>query len=250
MVSRRSLSTCCCSDRRPAILGPATAGTAPLGSVIILTAEDDIADTVRPRLEAACADLNRVHVIKAVKIQEKGTCGLHLSADITFRLELVIRRIGDVKLVIIDPISAYMGRPGKMDSYRSTDVRATLRSASGVGQRCKVAVVVIDQFQQVFRRHDGPAPRTQLNRLRRSCAGRLHHNARRDDDEDRRLLLAAKRTTSGKFAPDWRSRSSAKPAPPPVFEAYPAIKWEDDAGEHDRRRGRWSPSMTVAPARS
>src|SRR5262249_21761615 len=44
-------------------------GSAPLGSVIVLAAEDSTGDTVRPRFEAAGADLDRVHVLRAVMEQ-------------------------------------------------------------------------------------------------------------------------------------------------------------------------------------
>lgn len=47
---------------------PLREGTAPLGSVIMLVAEDGIADTVVPRLRAADADLSRIHLIDINKI--------------------------------------------------------------------------------------------------------------------------------------------------------------------------------------
>src|SRR5215831_1137619 len=50
-----------------------TGGTWPVdrtqcerGSVILLNAEDDAADTIRPRLEAAGADISRIEIIEAV----------------------------------------------------------------------------------------------------------------------------------------------------------------------------------------
>ena len=46
---------------------PCDEGKAPLGSVIILSAEDDAGDTIRPRLDAAGADVTRVHQISAVR---------------------------------------------------------------------------------------------------------------------------------------------------------------------------------------
>jgi RecA-family ATPase len=48
-------------------LWPAGEGRPPKGNVIMLSAEDDIADTIRPRLEAAGADIDRVHVLTAIK---------------------------------------------------------------------------------------------------------------------------------------------------------------------------------------
>jgi putative DNA primase/helicase len=75
--------------------------------VIILNAEDGADDTVVPRLIAAGADLNRVHIVSAV-LQEggRGRRTFNLQADLAL-LEQKIAEIGDVVLVIIDPVSSY-----------------------------------------------------------------------------------------------------------------------------------------------
>jgi hypothetical protein len=46
---------------------PCGEGSAPLGNVILLTAEDDVRDTVTPRLKAAGADLERVEIVQMVR---------------------------------------------------------------------------------------------------------------------------------------------------------------------------------------
>jgi hypothetical protein len=75
-------------------------------SVIILAAEDDWADTVLPRLEVAGADLNNIYRFfvtqKTVEITPSLDCDCK-------RLEEQIQSIGDVSLVIIDPITNYLG---------------------------------------------------------------------------------------------------------------------------------------------
>lgn len=115
-------------------------GRAPLGNVIMLSAEDDAADTIRPRLDAAGADVNRVWLLEAIKTGDNGRRGFNLTTDIE-RLEGVIDQVGDVKLIIVDPISAYLG--GKMDSHRTTDVRAALAPLQDLAARRGVAVVAI-----------------------------------------------------------------------------------------------------------
>jgi hypothetical protein len=57
-------------------------GRAPLGSVVILSAEDGLADTLRPRLEAAEADLHRVHVLKSVIAANGSRRTFSLQADL------------------------------------------------------------------------------------------------------------------------------------------------------------------------
>jgi hypothetical protein len=83
-------------------------GRAPLGSVIILAAEDSIEHTTVPRLIAAGADLKRVHFVQAAVAEGgKGQRMFNFQADIA-KLKALIREIGDVVLVIIDPVTAYM----------------------------------------------------------------------------------------------------------------------------------------------
>jgi hypothetical protein len=102
---------------------PCGEGRAPLGNVILLTAEDAPEDTVVPRLAAAGADLDRVFIIRMVRDAGKD----RMFSLITDRdlLRAKINEIGNVKMIQIDPISAYLGVK-QMDSFRTTDVRAVL----------------------------------------------------------------------------------------------------------------------------
>ena len=100
---------------------PMKEGCAPQGNVIIFSDEDDPNDTLVPRLAAAGADLDRVHIIKLVRNDKNGTRMFSLVSDIEVLRRKIIE-IGGVVLVLIDPISAYLG-VGKVDSFRSTDVR-------------------------------------------------------------------------------------------------------------------------------
>ena len=100
---------------------------AEIGNVVIMSAEDDAEDTIRPRLEAAGADLERVILLQAVKVEgdratQDQVRGFNLEAD-TAKLGALLAEIGDVALVIIDPISAYLG---KADSHNNAEVRALL----------------------------------------------------------------------------------------------------------------------------
>jgi putative DNA primase/helicase len=81
---------------------------AKAGSVVILSAEDDAEDTIRPRLEAAAADLTRCHVVGVVREPGKGPRTFCLQEDLV-RLAAVLDDIGDVALIIVDPITAYLG---------------------------------------------------------------------------------------------------------------------------------------------
>jgi hypothetical protein len=58
-----------------------------------------------------------------------------------------IEQVGDVVLVVIDPMSAYLG-VGKVDSYRTTDVRGVLSPLTDLAAEKRVAVVGIMHFNK------------------------------------------------------------------------------------------------------
>ena len=76
---------------------------AKLGSVVIWSGEDDPADTLVPRLLAAGANLQRVHFVHGVR--EDGRSRAFDPARDMLALEAAVRRVGDVRLVVIDPIA-------------------------------------------------------------------------------------------------------------------------------------------------
>jgi RecA-family ATPase len=118
-----------------------------IGSVIILSAEDGAADTMVPRLMAAGADLDRVHIVSAVSMLDgKGRRTFNLQTDITL-LDEKIAEVGDVVLVIIDPISSYLG---KSDSHKNAEVRGVLEPLSEMADRTKVAVLSITHFNKAI----------------------------------------------------------------------------------------------------
>lgn len=125
---------------------PVTRDKAPLGSVIILSAEDDPKDTIRPRLEAAGADLTKIHLIESVRaIGSDGMPmrrGFNLSTDIP-KLVVKMYELGDVRLVIIDPISAYFG---STDSHKNAEVRTLLLPLQQAAQEMGAAILGISHL--------------------------------------------------------------------------------------------------------
>ena len=205
---------------------PCGEGHVPLGNVIILSAEDDIADTVRPRLEVAGADLTHVHIITAIKASHgRGPRSFDLTQDID-RLEEAVQEIGDVPLIVIDPVSAYMGKPGKLDSYRSTDVRATLSPLQEMAARCGAAVIGIDHLNKSG---GAQAMVRVIGSIAFVAAARAVYVVVRDDEDDERRLFLPAKNNLGKIRTGLAFRVIEKLAPPPVFDAYPAIKWESEA---------------------
>jgi hypothetical protein len=116
------------------------AGPPEPGNVVLLTAEDDLADTVRPRLDAAGADAGRVCAIEAIGWSERGgqrRRAVRLDTDMPL-VERAIADVGDVRLVVVDPISAYSG---DVDSHKNAELRGLLSELSEMAQRHKLGVV-------------------------------------------------------------------------------------------------------------
>jgi hypothetical protein len=111
----------------------------PAGHVIMLTAEDCLDQTIVPRLIAAGADRDRVYILKKIRKDNKERMFL-LNEDLE-ELERMIKDTGDVGLLTIDPITAYMG--GKVDSHRATDVRGQLGPLADLAERMNVALSAI-----------------------------------------------------------------------------------------------------------
>lgn len=108
------------------------------GDAILLSAEDGVADTVRPRFDAAGGDPTRVHVLNAMR-DRTGERLFDLGRDLP-RLERAITQT-QAALVIVDPISAYLS--AKTDSYRDAEVRRVLAPLAALANRTSAAVVAI-----------------------------------------------------------------------------------------------------------
>jgi putative DNA primase/helicase len=118
------------------------------GSVIVLSAEDDPADTIRPRLEAAGADLNKVHILQAVRRDKpNGESRLeHFSLETDLvSLQDAVSSLGDVRLVVIDPISAYLG---STDSHVNAKVRSLLSPLAELASGLRVAVLGVTHLNK------------------------------------------------------------------------------------------------------
>ena len=167
---------------------PCGEGRAPLGSVIILSAEDGAADTIVPRLTAAGANLDRIHIVSAVG-NEKGRRGFDLKADLD-ELEKKIAEIGEVVLIVIDPISSYMG---KTDSHKNTEVRGVLEPIAEMAERTRVAVCSVTHFSKPNAGKATKALHKFIGSIAFVAAARAAFAVLEDpNDKDRRLFLHAK----------------------------------------------------------
>jgi hypothetical protein len=114
------------------------------GDVLILTSEDGLDDTVLPRLSAAKADLERVHCIESVKVTlsdgQTVPSSFSLQRDLA-NLEVAFAKHPGFKLIILDPLSAYLG--SNVNSWRDSEVRALLTPLCEFAERTGVGNVGI-----------------------------------------------------------------------------------------------------------
>lgn len=115
---------------------------APRGNVLVWSGEDDIADTLVPRLAAVGADLERVFLVGDI---HRGR--LRRPFDPSQDLEMLISEagaIGDASLLIVDPVvSAVVG-----DGHKNVDVRRSLQPLVDLGNQLRCAVLGISHFSK------------------------------------------------------------------------------------------------------
>jgi 5S rRNA maturation endonuclease (ribonuclease M5) len=119
------------------------------GSVVFLSAEDDAEDTLCPRLKAAGADLSRVHIVQSVLTGYTGQGEpseklFSLQKDL-HQLDRKLGALGDVALLVIDPVTAYLDG---IDSHKNSDVRGVLAPLKALAHKHNVAVVLISHVNK------------------------------------------------------------------------------------------------------
>lgn len=109
-------------------------------SVLVLSAEDDPARTIRPRMEAAGAELSRVHLLGEIKGRPPV-----LPDDLETITELIFAH--HVRLVVIDPLMAYL--TGKVDSHKDSDIRRVMHRLKEMAEKTQAAVVLVRHLNKM-----------------------------------------------------------------------------------------------------
>ena len=105
-------------------------------NIIYQTAEDGLADTVKPRLEKAGADCERILII------DEGDKSLSMADE---RLEEAIIQTG-ARMLILDPIQAYLG--GGMDMNRANEARDMTKRLGTLAEKYKCAIILIGHMNK------------------------------------------------------------------------------------------------------
>lgn len=120
----------------------------PAGDVLMVSAEDDPKDTIFPRLGAANADPQRLHVLDMREHYEDGTVvptTLEMPDD-TRGLRDQLGRLNAPRLLVLDPVQAFLG--GGIDSYRGASVRRALAPLKALAEDFAVAVLLVTHLNK------------------------------------------------------------------------------------------------------
>lgn len=149
------------------------------GNVLMLSAEDGLGDTLRPRLNAVGAEVTRVFALN--ELITFSTSGL-------FRLEAAIIEHKPL-LVIIDPLFAFTG--GKMDINRANESRAISAPLAAIAERHGCAMVAVRHLGKS--RGGGHALNAGIGSIDFTAAARSVLLVGRDpDDEKKRAIVQTK----------------------------------------------------------
>jgi hypothetical protein len=179
----------------PPAAGPAE-GAEP-EAVLLLSAEDDLARTIRPRLDAAGADVRRIHFLDAVRVGGDERPPV-LPWDLSL-VETTIRELG-ITLVVVDPFLAYLD--SDIDSHRDQDVRRCLHRMKQLAERLDVAIILIRHLNKLI---GGPALYRGGGSIGITGAVRSALIVGRDPNDAQTFVLAGVKSNLG---------------PPPVSLAY------------------------------
>ena len=212
----------------PDAAGSDAAGSAPAGRVLILCPEDDLSDTVRPRLVAGGADLSRVVAIKALAREQAGQIQPQDLAGLTLGdLEKALLCQRQVKLVVIDSSTAFDAA-----SAGGVKARQWLAGLARLARQHQVAVLLA-----------APLERSAAARAMQAIARMVWVLEPDPQDPHRRLMLPGANRLGGSSsglalrlgegAVQWEAQPLAvaeavshrgRPGPPPLCRRA-AMKW-------------------------
>ena len=174
------------------------AGRSP-ASVLLLSAEDGWGDTIRPRLEAAGADLDRCICVAAREVDGEHGPVLRpvvLPEDIGWIVRLIDESAAT--MVIIDVLAAYLS--DRIDSHKDQSVRRLLALLGSAAARTRAGVVLIRHHNKT---PGGPPLYRGGGSIGIIGAARAAYAVIRDpDDADHRLMATVKSNLAGE-APTW-----------------------------------------------
>lgn len=166
---------------------PAANGVnATTGQVVIISGEDDKADTIVPRFLAAGGNPKRLHVLEGVPARDKhGKPYLRpwTLKEIGYLRRVLEKEVRHCRLVIIDPISAFMAGT---DAHKNADVRGLLLPVAKLAADTGAAILVVTHL----RKGEGAAWEKVVGSLALVAAARVGIVVAKDQSDPHRRIVA------------------------------------------------------------
>lgn len=170
--------------------------------VLFLSAEDDPHDTIRPRLDAAGANVERVHASACLDLLE---------------LEKMLIERPRVGLVVIDPLSAYTG---DIDTHRDAEVRTFLARVAELARERDVAIFFVVHLRKSS---DGPAILKPGGSIAFVAAARIAWIVLEDPSDKQRRYFLPLKSNLGPDSRGWAYRIESDGPDCP-----PRVAWDDE----------------------
>ena len=113
------------------------------GSVIFIADEDDPAKIIRPRLDAHGADVRKVYILDSVL--DGGDKTFFDLTQYMSALEYKLSQIPDCRLLVLDPITAYLG---KTNANSNAEVRAAITPLAALASKQNVTIIGINHHNK------------------------------------------------------------------------------------------------------
>ncbi len=154
--------------------------------VVLLSAEDGLADTIRPRLDAAGANVGRILALATMPDKNGHDRLLSIPEDVPL-IEKGVRRVG-ARLIVVDPLMAFLS--GETNSHRDQDVRRVLAPLAGLAERTGACMLAVGNLNKAAA--DNPLYRGGGS-IGIIGAARMAFVVGKDpQDENRRILASTK----------------------------------------------------------
>ncbi|MCC6153757.1 MAG: AAA family ATPase [Candidatus Hydrogenedentes bacterium] len=189
---------------------PGETQSRPPNSVVMLNAEDGESDTIRPRLEAAGADLSRIFTIAVNDSEGAGPLSIPEHID---RIKAAIVE-SSAKYLVIDPLMAFLG--SRISAHKDQEVRRALHPLKQLAEETEAGILIVRHLNKVA----GSSP---LYRGGGSigiiASARIGLVIANDPNDPSRRVLAICKTNVGRLAPSLCFGLAISPA------GVPSVEW-------------------------
>jgi hypothetical protein len=190
---------------------------APIGSTIFLCSEDGLADTIKPRAEAAGANVSQLYALNSTILKNGKLTRFTLKDDLDMLGEAAEKV--NATLIVIDAITSYMG---KVENNSTTDIRSVLDPLSQWAEKTGIAICGVTHPPKAAQKN---AIRQFTGSLAYVASARLAFFSMDDPDDQGRILFLAVKNNIGPKAAGRGYRIATKEVSYGIVAPY--VQWDD-----------------------